>query len=158
MATVDPCTSTATSGLDGAVYCGGQRVARVTQWSIDASVDEKTWHDSGGGGTYSAQGYMNRAPGIRNLTGTVDFKYDTTYRQDARFREGECCQLVLMVDDDVNVAWIIGEALVSRFTMTVNIEDGEVVEGSFDFGNNGRYWRPGEAGAPVVFPLPASPT
>lgn len=152
------CSNAAITGKNGAVYCGGQRVARVTQWSLDASVDEKIWTDSGGSGVYDAQGYVNRAPGNRNLTGTVDFIYDETYPQDRRFREGSCCQLVLLLNDDTLVAWIVGEALITRLTIMVNIRDSELIEGTLDFGSNGKYFAPGEAGAPAVFPLPAGPT
>ncbi len=152
------CTSTASSGTSGAVWCGAQRIARVTSWNLDATTDSKTFHDSGGGGTNSVKGYMNRIPGPRDLTGSIEFKYDLTFPQDRRFREGRCCQLVLGIHETNSVAWIIPQALIERLTISVDIDGGDPTEGSFDFGSDGIYYAPGEAGAPNPFPLPTVPT
>ena len=140
---------TATTGLNGNVLCGSTRLARITNWTITASTGETTFADS------DSSGYTQRAPTRREATGSVDFKYDNSFEMWERVREGECCALTLFVD--LTHYWYIPVALIQNLTINVNIEDLEVIDGSFDFASSGIYYAPGEAGAPAVA-LPAGPS
>lgn len=143
------CALTAITGKDGVIFCDGNRVARITNWSLDANGGETTWADS------DSAGYINRLPQNRDLTGTADFKLDTTCPQWIDIREGECCNLILAISDGLGtapaaLAWQLPVAVIIRFSLTINVNDAEVVEGSVDFGNSGVYYAPGEAGAPAL--------
>lgn len=140
---------TATTGVNGNVVCGGTRLARITNWTITASTGETTFADSDSGG------YTERAPTRREATGSVDFKYDDSFEQWERIREGECCVLCLFVD--ATHYWHLPVALIQNLTINVNIEDQEVIDGSFDYASSGIYYAPGEAGAPACT-LPAAPS
>ena len=158
MATV--CTSRAVTGSTGAVYCGGIRIARVTSWSIEATAEEKVFADSGGGnGVFVKNGltYVNRLPGNLNASGTVEFTYDVLFPQYHCVREGYCCALILVMHTNTVKAWQVPSALITRLMLNINVQDADPISGSFDWGNDGFYYAPGEIGAPAVGTLAAAP-
>lgn len=156
------CNTTAITGAAGAVYWCGVRVARVTQWTIDAAVDPKVWADSGACGEIAPVdpaclvGFTNRLPGNRAATGTVDFVWDVACPQRESIHEGCCCDLILVIDPINGTGWILPTAMIENFSMTVNITDAEPVSGSFSFGSNGPYFGPFDYGLISIIPyLPA---
>lgn len=142
------CPENAITGANGNVVCDNIRIARITNWTLTASVGETTFADSDSGG------FTNRLPTRKEITGSADFKFDTNFPQHDRIREGECCHLVLFIN--ATFYWDIPVALITSLSITTNVEDLEVVEGTFEFASSGQYYAPSEAGAHAHV-LPAAP-
>ncbi len=153
------CPRTVRTGACGAVYCGTvsdiDAVARVTNWTAEATAEAKTWSDSSLCQENGAGNFVQRLGGNKSVTGTVDFIYNfptvgaTTAPQDGPIVEGRCCYLILMLDRNSPIAWVIPVALITRFTITVNIKDAEPISGSFSFESSGIYYTPYDDNNPI---------
>lgn len=146
------CPRDVLTGSCGAVYCAttnalNNAIGRVTNWTVEATAESKTWADSSLC-TSSYTNFVQRLPGNKSATGTVDFIYiaqeiaGEAQPQDTVVIEGACCYLILQLDQNTGLAWVIPVAIVTRLSLTVNIKDAEPIGGSFSFESSGLYYTP----------------
>jgi hypothetical protein len=138
---------TAVSGELGKAVIEGELVHRLTNWSINRQANESAWGDSDSGG------FTNRKAARRDATGSIGGKLDEDDLQYNIFDDGDIVALVLW--EDTTRYWVFPSALIQNFQLEFNPDTKEVVGWTADFGADGRYYKPGEAGAPV-HSLPSS--
>jgi len=139
-------SSSARTGELGKVVVDDTLVARITQWSFNPTAAESAWGDSDSGG------YTNRVAARKDGTGSMTGKFDTDSKVYDLFMPGDTVKIVLW--ESATDYWVLECALITSFTVTYDQDSKEVVEWSADFGADGKYYYPGEAGAPVEV-LPA---
>lgn len=175
-----PCTHSLLSGKFGAVFCsdsyaalaagtspvsGLERIARISRWEVTHTAEDHPFNDSGGFSdiTISQKTVCSRRrlAGVEELTGTLDYIFDTggiLYNIMDKLQVGQCCSLVLMMNTATPTnqpgGWIIREALFLSNRMEANINDGSPIGGSIDFASNGIFWFPGQ----LIPATPAIPT
>lgn len=127
----------------------GVLVARITQWRLNRATSETAWGDS------DSQGFTNRKAARRDATGSITFKYDETSGRKPHeyLDDGDRVKLVLWEDNIAeggtnNDYYVFPSALIQNVEHTVNPDTKEVIEVAANFGSDGRYYKPGEAGAP----------
>lgn len=134
-------SSTARTGSAGKAVVDDTLVARLTEWTFNPTADESAWGDS------DSAGYTNRVSGRKDGTGSITGKFDTTNKVYDLFMPGDTVKLVLW--ESATDYWVLECALITSFTVTYNQDTKEVVEWSADFGADGKYYYPGESGAPT---------
>lgn len=137
----------AQTGSIGKVVVDSNLILRITQWVINPTASETAWGDSDSGG------YTNRASARKDATGSFTAKFDTSKKNYTIFMPGDIVKVILW--ETATTYWALTRALIQGATYTFDPDSKEVVEVSTDFGSDGAYHRPGEAGAPVET-LPAS--
>lgn len=137
----------AVSGEIGKAVIDGTLVTRLTLWRINRQTSETAWGDS------DSAGFTNRKAARRDLTGSIGGKLDSERYAYNIFDDGDIVTLVLW--ENATRYWYIGSALIQNFQVEWNPDTKEVVAWTADFGADGRYYRPGEAGAPAAS-LPSS--
>lgn len=133
---------TSKTGRNGKHKVGSTVLSRVTQWVVSpklASTSE--WGDSDG------EGYTNRAAGRKDCTFTSEGKYDTAVEVFDLFKPGDILTSALWMDN-VSLYWYFARSLNTEFQLTVNIDTEEVEAWTSSWGADGRFYAPGEAGAP----------
>jgi len=133
--------TTARTGSLGKAVVDSTLVARLTQWTFNPTVGESAWGDSDSGG------FTNRVAARKDGTGSIAGKFDTGTKVYDLFMPGDVVELILW--ETAADYWALPCALISSFTVTYDNDSKEVVEWSADFGADGQYYYPGEAGAPV---------
>jgi len=133
--------STARTGSAGKAVVDDNLVARLTEWNFNPTAAESAWGDS------DSAGYTNRVAGRKDGTGSITGKFDTDTKIYDLFMPGDVVKLVLW--ETATDYWVIECALITSFTIAYNQDSKEVVEWSADFGADGKYYYPGEAGASV---------
>jgi hypothetical protein len=141
--------STARTGRNGKVVIGGALMARATTWSINASVGETAWGDSG------SEGYTNRKETRYDATGTIEGKFDEVSKvyglaPSTGHLQGYVTSLVLWETTEAKTYWNFPCALIQTYQQQVNMDTQEVVGFSMTYGSDGKFWRPGQSGAPTV--------
>lgn len=135
-------SSTARTGKDGKAVVDGTLIARLTQWNFQETADGSAWGDSDGAG------YTNRTAGRKDLTGTIEGKFDTDDDVYDVFRPGDIVELILWQTTTAGDYWALPRVLIQNFSLTYNVDTQEVVGWTANFGSDGIYYAPGEAGAP----------
>jgi hypothetical protein len=140
MATANANSSGAVCGSDGIVGVGGVRVARLTEWSFTPTSAESAWGDS------DSAGFTNRKNARKDGTGSLAGKLDGVQKphQDL-FMPGDIVDLTLW--ESGSEYWYV-RALITSYSSTFDQDSKEVVSWTADFGADGQYYRPGEAGQP----------
>ena len=131
---------TAITGVLGKVVVDDVLVARVTSWSFDPAVGDTEWGDSDG------EGFTMVKPGRKSGSGTIEGKFDTAKPQYAVFEIGDEVQIVLWMDASRYFA--IPCAVIGGFTLSINVDSQEVVGWTAPFKASGKYYYPGQSGAP----------
>ncbi len=123
----------AQSGKNGNVVSGSDDIAHVTNWTWNPSSNNPDWASS------DTSGYKKRVAGIKDGTGTVDFKYDFTDRIHSTLDVGSevTLKLYLNATDYFSVP-----AIVDDISYEVNINEGDVVGGTLTFSQNGEWTNP----------------
>lgn len=137
-------------------------IARTTQWSVSVTVAEVVWGDS------DSQGYTNRAPGRKDLTGSITGKLDKSFPTWALFEPmQDIVGLALFADaanppgaqaldppggnmgttQPANRFYELPRALITSYDVSVNKDTKEAVEWTSNFGADGIFFRPGQAGS-----------
>jgi len=132
--------STARTGTNGKVVVEDTLVARITQWVMNATSSETAWGDS------DSEGYTNRSKARLDATGSMVGKFDEDSKVYDLFMPGDIVELVLFETEDDY--WALPRALIQTFNVTYNQDTKEVVEWNADWGADGKYYRPGQDGAP----------
>lgn len=147
MATADPTGVTARSGGDGKIVVGTTKVARATQFNLTASASASEWGDS------DSEGYTNRKTNRKDCTGQLQGKFDKNAKIYALFMPGDVVELTLW--ENSADYWNFPSALITDFQITYDMDTREVVGWTASFGADGKFWRPGQSGAPTET-LPSS--
>jgi len=135
------------TGRLGAFQVGGTTVARATQWSVNPNLaSQSEWGDS------DSEGFTNRASGRRDATFSNEGKYDTGTEFFDLFQLGDIVEpaVLWLGKTTAGLYWHFPRALNQGFTLVTNVDTEEVIGWTGDWGADGRFYRPGEANAPVV--------
>jgi hypothetical protein len=131
------------TGSKGKVEADDVVIARLKQWSITDTVEQSAWGDS------DSAGYTNRVSGRRDATGSMTGVFDNDDPVYDLFAPGDTVQLVLFEWDSPLSYWVFPCVLVTNYSVTYNMDTKEAVEWSADWGADGIFYRPGQAGAPA---------
>jgi len=133
------------TGRNGKFVVDGILVARTTQWQVTRTLASKSeWGDSDSGG------HTNRAPGRKDSTFTAEGKYDTSDEVFDLFQPGDIAQATLFLNAVVPFLYYdFPRALCDNFQLTVNVDTSEVIAWTSAWGEDGKSYYPGEAGAPA---------
>ncbi len=114
------------SGKDGYVKADGTKIAEITGWRFNRSANNPAWASS------STSGCKTRVKGVLDGSGSVDFKYSPTNPLDSAYsiQEGSSLYLDLYVNATKYLHVVV---IIDSINDEVDINDGEVVGGSFDF-------------------------
>lgn len=141
-------SDTSISGRWGYVSVDGSRVARITGWSANETLDSKSeWGDSDSGG------YTNRAAGRRGATFSTEGKFDSGDEVWSLFVPGDICEVILGNAPNATadpgawdgargaeyVSYNFPRALCLDFKLTVNVDTEEVIGWTADWGSDGEY-------------------
>lgn len=141
-------SSSALAGTDGNVVVNSTRIARITQFSVNHSVQTTVWGDS------DSAGYQNTKGTRKGATGAFEGKFSTDHVVYELFSPGEGVALNLF--ENATRAWVFPCVVITEFSMTVNVDSQEVVGWSASFSSDGIFYRPGDAANPGAT-LPAAP-
>lgn len=121
-------------------------VARTSQWTVDPALATKNeWGDS------DSNGYTNRSAGRRDATFSAEGKYDSGTEVFDVFQPEDILAATLWLSGSVALLYYhFPIALCDTFNLVVNIDTEEVIGWTSSWGADGKFWRPGEAGAPVI--------
>ena len=133
--------STAITGVLGKAVVDDVKVSRITQWSFEPAVGDTEWGDSDGAG------FSLVKAGRKSGSGSIEGKFDTAKPQYAVFEIGDEVELTLWVDATRYFA--IPCAVVTGFSLSVNVDSQEVVGWTASFKSSGAYYYPGQSGAPT---------
>lgn len=140
------CSESALTGAAGYVVVDNKRLARITQWEVNPSLDTSTeWGDSDGAG------YTLRAPGRMGATFTTEGKFDTFFEV-YNILKPNVSRYKVCLFMNTTIYWDFPCALCTDFSLTVNRDTQEVVGWSADWGNDGIFYYPGDAGASCTLP------
>lgn len=133
-------TTTAVTGKLGVFQVGTTRVARSKQFSVNTKLASKSeWGDS------DTEGYTARMPGRKDGTFSANGVFDSSYEQYDVFAEGDKVEAILWLN--TTLYYDFPCAMCDDFSLQVNIDTQEVIGWSSNFGADGKYYKPGEAGA-----------
>jgi hypothetical protein len=131
------------TGRNGKFTVDGALVARTTLWNVNPTLATSSeWGDS------DSSGYTNRAAGRRDATFNTEGKYDTTDDVYDVFVPGDIPQCTLWMDA-TDKYYDFPRALCLDFNLSVNIDTEEVIGWTANWGADGIYYFPGQAGAPA---------
>jgi len=129
------------TGRNGKFVVGTTLVARTTQWAVNPTLaTSNEWGDS------DSAGFTNRSAGRKDGTFTAEGKFDTETEVFELFQEGDIVIAVLWLDA-TSLYYDFPRALCTDFSLIVNVDSEEVESWSSSWGADGRFYRPGEAGA-----------
>ena len=132
----------------GEVVADGTAFAHATEWAISPKIGESAWGDS------DSAGHTLRKGARKDCTGSFGGKFDTGDPFYSVVSEGDEPSLVLWASR--TLYWWFSCVLVTGYNLTVNMDSKEVVGWTADFGESGKHYKPGEAGAPSkTYPGPA---
>jgi|SRR3990167_3657388 len=130
------------TGRNGKFVVEETLVARTKKWDVSRSLASKSeWGDS------DSAGYTNRAPGRRDATFNSEGVYDTTAEVWDIFVPEDISEVVLWMNATA-LYWAFPRALCHDFKISVNIDTEEVIGHTSDWGADGIFYGPGDAGAP----------
>ncbi len=140
-------SSTARTGKDGKAVIASTLVLRLTQWDFTDESAETAWGDS------DSAGYTNRKAARRDGTGSIGAKFDTGRKPQTLFKSGDSPKIVLW--EDATDYYVFPSSHIQNFNLVYDQDTMEVVAWTSDFGADGIFYAPGDAGAPTET-LPSS--
>jgi len=131
------------TGRNGKFVVATTTVARTTNWEVNPTLAGGTeWGDS------DSNGFTNRAAGRKDCTFSTEGKYDTSAEVFDLFQPEDIAIAVLWLDA-TSLYWDFPRAMNTDFNLTVDIDSEEVLGWTADWGSDGVFYYPGEAGATV---------
>lgn len=134
-------SSTARTGHLGKAVIASSLIYRLTQWTFTPTCSESAWGDS------DSEGFTNRAAARKDGTGSVVGKFDTDRKMYTLVMPGDIIKLTLW--ENATDYWALPRVLVTSFSLTFDNDSKEVVAWNADYGCDGKYYRPGQSGAPA---------
>ena len=121
------------SGKDGEVKIGANSLADITGWSFNTTSNNPAYASS------STGGYKKRVAGVRDASGNIAFKLNTSNPIGDEFEEGDEVTLLLHVDAS---NFYSVPAVIDSLSLEVDIDSGDVVGGTAGFSANGAWTNP----------------
>lgn len=134
-----PVTDVRTS-KDSKVVFDDVLVLRMTNAQINPTTSETTWGDS------DSEGFTLRKGARRDCTGSVTGKFSTDKPIYDMCQVGD--ELKMELWENTTDYWAFPCVLVQNYTLGYNQDTKEVIEWNMAFGAVGRFYHPGEDGAP----------
>ena len=135
--------SSARTGVDGKVVVEGSKLARITKWAISPKAGVNEWGDSDG------EGFTLALPGRRGCTGSIEGKFDEDDEVYEILREGDDVTLVLWQSEVAGDYWAFPAVIIADFSLEYDVDGQTVVGWSASWNSSGRFYHPGESGAPA---------
>lgn len=136
------CTTTAITGRNGKAVADNTQIGRLTEWNINMTAGETAWRDS------DSAGYTNRLATFLDATGSVAGKYSSSSEIWDMFFIGDKPELILWQTAAAGDYFAFPCVLITSFAYVVNMDTQEVVGWTANFGADGIFYFPGQAGAP----------
>lgn len=136
------CTTTAITGRNGDAVCESTLLARMTEWNITCTSGETAWRDS------DSAGYTQRLSTFLDATGSIAGKYDSGSEFWDTFWIGDKPELILWQSDTAGDYFAFPCVLITSVAYVVNMDTQEVIGWTANFGADGIFYFPGQAGAP----------
>lgn len=151
------CGVTAITGHCGGIFVNEDAVARITRWSFDISTAGVRYFST------DARAWSRFIPSVNTGTGKAEFIYETENTlaadqilvnnpQDTVIAPGYYVTMTLLIDRSEPRGFYIPQAVISAFSMSVDIQTAEVVGGSFAFEVDGIVNLNGQEVDPVMPP------
>lgn len=115
-------------------------VLRLKTFTVNPTTGESVWGDSG------SEGHTFRKGARKDCTGNMVGVLDGDTKVYDIFMPGDIVKLTLWETQVGQDYWHFPSALIQNFSLTFNQDTKEVVEWTADFGTDGVFYRPGEAG------------
>ena len=137
------------TGRNGKFAVAETAVARSTTWAVNPTLASSSeWGDS------DSEGFTNRAAGRKDATFIAEGKYDLVTEQFDIFQPEDILQTTLWLDGSTDnlgdrLYYDFPRALCNDFNLTVDIDTEEVIGWTSAWGADGRFYKPGEVGAPA---------
>jgi hypothetical protein len=116
------------SGKDGTVLLGSGAVNEVTKFTIESKAHVGKW------GSNLSAGHKKALAGVREKTGTVEFKVPEG--GSAEMEVGDEVTLTLKPDGSATQS---GLAVIESVSIEVDVDTGDAVSGSFTWHANGAW-------------------
>lgn len=124
------------TGRNGHVTVDATEVARVTNWSVNATLAATAeWGDSDSGG------YTNRAAGRKDATFDCEGKYDTSDAIYNLFEPGDTAAVKLYLDASTRF-YDFPRAVCMDFALTVDVDTEDVIGWTSSWGADGVFTKP----------------
>jgi hypothetical protein len=121
------------SGRNGDVLIGSTSVAEIMKWNFNPKSNNPAYASNKTGG------YKQRVPGIKDGSGSLDFKLDPVNTIWATMDVGQEMTLNLLI---VGTQKYVVPSIVDDLKLSVEIDTGEVVGGTIGFSTNGAWTNP----------------
>lgn len=137
--------SSVITGRYGKFQVGTTIVARISSWSVNPKLaSSSTWGDS------DTAGYTARMGGRKDCSFSCEGKFDKDEEQYDLFQPGDKVTATLWMTITPALYWHFPSAMCEDFSMQINTDSQEVVGWSSSWGADGKFYRPNQAGIPVV--------
>lgn len=118
----------AVSGKDGTVLIASGAVNEVTKFTMSSKAHVGKW------GSNLSAGHKKALAGVRERTGTVEFKVPEG--GSAEMEDGDEVTLTLKPDGSASVS---GLAVIEEVSIEVDVDTGDPISGSFTWHANGAW-------------------
>lgn len=118
------------SGQYGSIKIGSSAVQECTSWTWSRSVQEHAYASCATGG------FKKRVAGTKDHSGSLEGKLDLDQSVEDFFDEGDIVTLNLYVS---STAFYVVPAMITELSIEVDIDEGDIVPWSANFGGNGAW-------------------
>jgi len=119
------------SGKNGTAKIGSTALVDITHWTLEKSVATTRYASN------STAGYKATVAGVRMASGTIDGKWDGSAV--STIIDGTSASLLLYLNA---TEFYTVPAIISKFSITVDIDNGSVTGFSASFESNGAWTEP----------------
>ena len=133
--------STGVSGKNGKAMVGSDLVAHLTKWSFNPTSNNHAFASS------ETAGYKSRVPGVFDASGSIEGKFKVDDAVYDLFNPGDAVNLALWINSTL---YYYVPAVIDSFSLEVDVDEGTVIGWSAEFSLDGKWYYPGEVGAPSV--------
>ena len=112
------------SGQNGKVLAGATTIAEVTGHNFTRRSNNPAW------GSSSIPGEKQRVPGVKDSSGSIDFKYDPDDPVPAVLDAGDTVTLYLYLNATV---YHTVPAVIDEISYETDVDEGGIVGGSFSY-------------------------
>lgn len=121
------------SGKDGKVLAGATQLAEITKWTFNPKSNNPAWASS------DSAGYKKRVAGVKDGGGSIEGKFDSSSKFYTLVAEGDEVTLKLYLDA---TRYYSVPAIIDDYSLTVDMDTGDVVGWSANFSTNGAWTEP----------------
>lgn len=132
----------AISGKNGDVSISSTSISEVTQWTFTETSNNPAFASN------KTAGFKQRVAGVKDGSGTIEGKWDPGDPATAVIEVGTLVTLTLEIDA---TQFYTVPSIIDSFSMTVNLDDGDVVGWTAEFSINGAWTLPIDA-SPLTLP------